>query len=78
MSLSLKLGSIGLYLGGKFLLPKVTSGVTKAFVSNNQANIYLFKAVVKTLEEGAKCVCNKVYNKEARTTEITLFWYLYC
>ena len=68
MSLSLKLGSIGLYLGGKFLLPKVSSSVTKAFVSNNQANIYLFRVVVQTLEEDEKCVCNKVYYKEARTT----------
>ena len=68
MSLSLKLGSIGLYLGGKFLLPKVTSSVTKAFVSNTQENISLFKVVGKTLEEGEKCVCNKVYYKEARTT----------
>ena len=34
LSLSLKLGSIGLYLGGKFLLPKITQSVTRAYVSN--------------------------------------------
>ena len=70
MSLSLKLGSIGLYLGGKFLLPKVATGVAKSFVSNSQVNIYLFKAIVETLERGANYVCDKVYNKEARTTGV--------
>ena len=50
MSLSLKLGSIGLHLGGKFLLTEITASVTKAFVSNNPTNIYLFKAVVETLD----------------------------
>ena len=66
MSLSLKLGSIDMYLGGKFFLPTVTTGVTEAFVSNNHVNIYLFKAVAETLEKGAKYFCNN--NKEARTT----------
>ena len=52
--LSLKLGSIGLYIRGKFLLPKVTARVTSYFASKNLANIYLFKAVVETLEKRAK------------------------
>ena len=54
MSLSLKLGSIGLYIGGKFLLPKVKARVTSHFASKNLANIYLFKEVVETLEKRAK------------------------
>ena len=54
MSLSLKLESIDMYLEGKFFLPTVTTGITEAFVRKNQANIYLFKAVVGTLEKGAK------------------------
>ena len=63
MSLSLKLGSNSLYLGGKILLPKVTSGVTEALVRNNQANIYLLKAVVKKLKESVKYVINFIIKK---------------
>ena len=54
MSLSQELESIGLCIGGKFLLRKVKARVTSYFASKNLANIYLFKEVVETLEKRAK------------------------